>query len=135
MAHFDSSFVEMLDILTKGQGSFLVEKSRSRNNLGQAGGSQFPHRPGIRIVTAVQAPQAQKQQVHISSTLERMNTAQANVVVERQDQLIDQIDFNRLVEDATDLFGDHDDLALDPSLSELALQVIRLTTRTCPQLV
>lgn len=45
------------------------------------------------------------------------------MVVERQDQLVDQIDFNRLVEDAADLFGDHDDLALDPSLSELALQV------------
>lgn len=35
----------------------------------------------------------------------------------------DQIDFNKLAEDAADLFGDHEDLVLDPSLSEFALQV------------
>lgn len=41
---------------------------------------------------------------------------------------MDQIDFNKLAEDAADLFGDNEDFVLDPSLSDFNLQVILAVT-------
>lgn len=89
-----------------------MEKSQPIRHSYQT--SQLTHRPGIRIVTAVQAPNKPHQHITIGQgqILDRHHFADPHA-----------IDFNKLAEDAADLFGEHGDLTLDPSLSELALQV------------
>lgn len=104
-----------------------MEKTR-RTNQAQPG-SQFSHRPGLRIVTAVQSPQPHKQaRIDRSGVTLAASASQANVLVEQQEQQLDQIDFGRLMEDAADLFGEDDDLSIDPSLSDLQ---VNATTTSC----
>jgi len=109
--HSSSSHSDLLDTLTKGHGAYLMEKTTSVRGHNYQNITHLQHRPGVRIVTAVQ-PQ---QHHHI--------TIGQGHILDRQ-HLHETIDLQKLAEDAADLFGDHDDLALDPSLSELALQVL-----------
>ena len=82
--------------------------------------SHLAHRPGVRIVTAIQPPS------HNTNTHQHVTIGQGQILDRNHyhtSAASDQIDFNKLAEDAADLFGDHEDLVLDPSLSEFALQV------------
>lgn len=97
-----------------------MEKSQGIRQSYQT--SHLAHRPGVRIVTAIQPPHNTHQHVTIGQ----------GQILDRNHYGSDQmIDFNKLAEDAADLFGDHEDLVLDPSLSEFALQVRTLTLRGC----
>ena len=112
------NFADLLDTLTKGQGAYLMEKSHGVRHNYQT--SHLAHRPGVRIVTAIQPPS------HNTNTHQHVTIGQGQILDRNHyhtSAASDQIDFNKLAEDAADLFGDHEDLVLDPSLSEFALQV------------
>lgn len=115
-------YIDLLDVLTRGQGAYLMEKTQTSTRHPYHT-SHMTQRHGIRIVTAVQSSQ--------SSTTHLPSITQSSL--DRQQLFNDQIDLNKLAEDAADLFGDHGELALDPSLSEFALQVIH--TRPHPLLL
>lgn len=94
-----------------------MEKSHGVRHSYQT--SHLAHRPGVRIVTAIQPP-------HSTTTHQHVTIGQGQILDRNHyhsSLMNDQIDFNKLAEDAADLFGDHEDLVLDPSLSEFALQV------------
>lgn len=104
-------------MLAQGQGSFLMEKSAARHSYHT---SHIVQRPGIKIVTAVQSGRPHLSQHHMGQghVINGHSARHHSPSVED-----DRIDFNKLAEDAADLFGDDDNLAIDPSLSEFALQV------------
>lgn len=106
--------LDLLDTLTKGQGAYLMERSRPLRHSYQT--NHLAHRPGVRIVTAIQPPHTSSNGSHQHLTIGQGH------ILDRQ-HYSEHIDLNKLAEDAADLFGDNDDLVLDPSLSEFALQV------------
>lgn len=91
-----------------------MDRSRTLRHNYQT--SHLTHRPGVRIVTAIQPP-------HTTSTAGHQHVTIGQGQILERPHFPEPIDFNKLAEDAADLFGEHEDFVLDPSLSEFALQV------------